>query len=297
MAKTEITNQSAVDFDLFKPVDPEIAGLYEQLVNKATSTIAWYANERRYMRVRTLWIRRTAVLALGASAGLVALQAGNFPISIPALHGVPPIPTNVLELVFAGLGSGVLVLDKLFGYSTGWVRYMLAELAVQRALDDFKVDWTIATMAQKQAGTPAGAPVAPPAPQPPSGVAVLQQLLKAFSAKVDSIVGDETQQWVIEFQSSMALLQKSAKDAQPASVYGSISLTVSRGTGVDPDIVVEIDGQKRAETTARTIVLSNVLAGIHGIKVTGKNAGNTVENSAAVTVTANSVVSVQVSLP
>jgi hypothetical protein len=252
------------------------------------------------------------------------------------------------------------VLDNIFGYSTGWVRYMLAEIAIQEALDDFRMSWAIAVMnaAQKPTPDPAASAAAVKALADAQaafdaaktaadaaktkaqatdageadkqaataalktladaqtalnaahaaadaitvqalsggGTGVLLQLLKTFSAKIDALVSDETQQWVIEFQSSMALLQKNAKDVQPGAVYGSISIAIARATGVDPEVSVEIDGQKRADTTASTVVLSNIPVGIRQVRVVGKKAGAAVENFAAATVAANAVASASVSL-
>jgi hypothetical protein len=363
MTEREITDRTKSDVDIFKPSDPKLAALYEEQVCKATNCISWYAAARGKKRWATLIVRWTAVAALGGAAAIVGLQAVLSEYAIPAYFLLgwnhQPIPFNILELALAGLGSGVLVVDSIFGYSTGWVRYMLTELAIQKTLDDFKVDWAIATLAadQKPAAPPdaaaatqalaaaqadldqkkkdaetAHAKVAAPgsgdaekqaaaaadkaladsqdaydaAKQKADaatvqslgaigGTAVLLQMLKTFSARIDSLVSDETQQWVIEFQSSMALLQKSAKDAQPASNYGSVNVTITRGTGVDANVQVWLDAQQRPDTTGNTAI-TNVPAGTHVLKVMGKKGAATVENSLAVTVAAGTITPVSIAL-
>jgi len=363
MSQEEVTDRSQRgEYDAFKSLDPRLQSLHDALVKKAQTTIAWYTVKRTAQRIATMRIRWGAVILLGLAAALVALQAAGLPNPIPSFHlgcwAIPAIPTNVVEVVLGGIGSGLLVLDNIFGYSTGWVRYMLTEMAVQRALDDFEMEWSIAVMAaaRKPAADPgqdggaaklataqaafdaaaaaaqaaaaraeaAGAAQADKdaaasalktqadaqaaldeahraadaaAVQAATGsTAVLQQLLKTFSTKIDTLVSDETQQWVIEFQSSMALLQKNARDLQPGAVYGSISVSITRGEGVDQTVAVEIDGQRRAETTAGTVVLSNIPTGIRQVRVSGKKAGAARENFAAATVTANTVTPVSVSL-
>jgi hypothetical protein len=281
MTRKDITGGvSGVGFSKLTPPNSPIADVYDALGKKATTAISWYQNARGWKKRSATLIRWIAVLAIGAAAAVVGLQA----TALSLLAHIPIGPGSV-ELGLAGIGSGVLVLDKVFGYSTGWVRYMITEMNLQKALDEFRMDWVIAYAA---------------APKDANGevkdITPLLQLLKTFSGKIDSLVSDETQQWVIEFQDSMAWLQKAAKEVQAANNYGAVAITITRGAGVDASISVEVDGQKRATTAAATLVLSNIPVGTRQIKIAGTKAGAAIENYGAATVTPNALASVTIPL-
>lgn len=367
MGKDEINSSEdgagKTPFGIFKAADPKLQEFHDALVARAQDCIGWYIANRVNKRIAALSIRWVAAITLGIAAALVGLQATSLnTIGIPAgalgCWQTIKIDPSVLPIICAGIGSGLLVADSIFGYSTGWVRYMQTELSVRRALDDFEMDWSIAVMAGSQASSAnpgadaaeaqkaldkaqadyvaaktaaeaaaakaaadgaaqadkdaadaaqqtladsqealSKAQAALTATQAHSSVTgVLQQLLKAFSVKIDTIVADETQQWVIEFQRSMALLQKKANDVQPAATSGAISLSITRGANVAPIVTVEVDGQQAAAGPNDTFILQSVPAGIRQVTVNGTKNGAKVRNSVAVTVAANAVASTAVPL-
>jgi hypothetical protein len=178
----------------------------------------------------------------------------------------------------------MLTLDNFYGFSSGWVRYMLAELDAQEALDDFRMDWAIASNATTDPGGN------------PAGSDKLLPLLKAFLNRLNALIQGETKQWAAEFQQSVAIIQNWTKNPQTLNQLGTITLTVTRGMNVDPKVDVWLDGQPWASGTGPTIVLSSVTPGQHQITCKGTKVGAPIENSVAATASANTITPASASL-
>jgi hypothetical protein len=261
-----------------------LQSLYSDVVKKAESTVRWYQISRRRKKLPANFIRILSFVSFGLAGLLAAIQTMGQP-QISAAFVFQGLNAGQIGFLTAGFGAGTLTFDKFFGLSSGWVRYMMTELGTQQIIDDFKLDWASAYCA---------------APKDANGKLVdgssLFQSLKVFSAKIDSQIQEETRQWAAEFQQSMAFLQGLAKTTQSALQPGIISVAISRGADVDPQVSVSLDGQQWATGNGPIVVLPNVIAGAHQITVKGRKAGADVENSVATTVSGNAVAQVSVSL-
>jgi hypothetical protein len=127
-----------------------------------------------------------------------------------------------------GIAAALLGIDRAFGFSSGWARYVLAATEIRKRLEEFRMDW-FALMA-----------AANPEPSPDQ-VSALIQKAREFRATVEGIVAQETKDWVTEFQSNMMQLEKDVKaqldalktqvekaqgERQVATQPGSIEVTV-----------------------------------------------------------------------
>jgi hypothetical protein len=43
--------------------------------------------------------------------------------------------------LFLGVAAALIGLDKTFGYSSGWARYVLTATNIRKSLEDFRLDW------------------------------------------------------------------------------------------------------------------------------------------------------------
>ncbi|MDY6992685.1 MAG: SLATT domain-containing protein, partial [Pseudomonadota bacterium] len=89
--------------------------------------------------------------------------------------------------------------DKFFGFSSGWMRYMLTQLSLQKALAEFQLGWMLlwADIDKQQ-------------PTPEQRKKILQYLID-FQAKLFTEINQETQTWMIEFQSNLIQLERSTR--------------------------------------------------------------------------------------
>ena len=153
------------------PAQPEesLNQIYLYVLNEAAKSIHWYwANKRS----KAFWSRliRFVVWALAAvwrsHADLGSLLAGPQPQGSGLTNGLWPS-------LFLGVAAALLGLDKGFGFSSGWARYVLTATNIRKSLEEFRLDWTVL---RAKAGS-----------QPtPEGVAPLIERAKQFRSDIES---------------------------------------------------------------------------------------------------------------
>jgi hypothetical protein len=94
-----------------------------------------------------------------------------------------------------GIAAALLGLDKGFGFSSGWARYVLTATNIRKSLEEFRLDWTVL---RAKAGSSLTA----------ENVAPLIERARQFRSDIEGLVLQETKDWVTEFQSTMAQMEK-----------------------------------------------------------------------------------------
>ena len=175
---------------------PEIANsltlLRRYVESEAQRQIDWY--------FRKMTAKSRASSALRFAAIVLFLAGGLAPLAKAALT-----PESLHRLSFdiaqAGylllaLAAGCLALDRFFGFSTAWMRYVTAALALEKSLEEFRLEWTRSLAKLRGA--------------PPNDAQLDQLILtcETFSLAIRSQVEQETNAWVAEFQSNLAQLEQ-----------------------------------------------------------------------------------------
>jgi hypothetical protein len=221
--------------------DEAIGKVYDYAVGFGNSSIGWYQSRRRPKRLAGFALRAGALVAT-VSAGLVPL-ADN--LEIPEIKPV----WSTLLLALAGLCVSI---DHLGGFTSGWVRYMLAQQKIERLRDTFLLEWNAL-----RAG--------------PANVQVMLERAKVFLLSVGKVVDDETLEWATEFQNALKELERARRTESEAQRTGGVQITVK-----NPQIVngwtLEIDGSERGRSTGRTLAATDVMAGIRKVRIHGENA-------------------------
>ncbi len=214
--------------------------VFAYVVGFSNSSIAWYQSRRRPKRSAGFLLRVGALVAT-VVAGLVPL-VDDF-----GIRNVPGEVSTVL-LALAGL---CISIDTLGGFTSGWVRYMLAQQRIERCRDAFLMEWNALKLAS-------------------STTPVMMERAKTFLLTVGKVVDDETQEWATEFQNALKELERARKAEADKPRSGAIEITVK-----NPELVegwaLEIDGSDRGRTTGKTLAITDVLAGMHKARVHGKD--------------------------
>lgn len=168
-------------------IENALRAVRQHVEREAQRHIDWYARKRRWKARWSSALRLTAILlgALGGLAPLVNLAKPGY-------------------LAFGG-ALACIAFDHYFGISTAWMRYTAAGLAIEKSLDEFRLEW---------AGQTAQLQGADPAPQQ------LQRLIGAcrqLTTEVRGHVDLETSAWIAEFQSSLAQLDAELKASRPSA--------------------------------------------------------------------------------
>lgn len=297
---TKSNNIEAAGYECFSwdsaDTSASLQGLARYVEEEAQKSIHWYWRNKGWKAFFSRWTQFLAVVLTSAAA--------IFPI-VGAMTGIAILKEPLWASLFVGLAAALFGLDRAFGFTSGWARYILAATNIRKLLEEFRMDWT-ALMAK--------AGQSPTAEQ----IEVLIQRAKEFRIAVEGMVLQETKDWVTEFQSNasrmekdvasqLATLKTQAEDAaqarSAAAQAGLIQLTVPNADKCDEatiHVLLEGAAGKVADdrlTGSKTWVRLNVSAGQYRVMVRGMVAGKAVAATAAVIVKPGESAVAEITLP
>ena len=195
--------------------------------------------------------------AIQFSALVLTAAAGILPVIVQVWKNVRPdslrgFDSGPLAALCVGVAASLIGLDKAFGYSSGWTRYVLTATNMTKLLHEFRMDWVAIIAASKD-------------PPTAEDQAKLIQRARDFVSVIQGMVLQETKDWAIEFQSNMAQMEKdlktqldalkaqveqsakekesAAKEKETAAKPGSIELTLTNADKTDGfNFVVSLEG-------------------------------------------------------
>jgi hypothetical protein len=262
------------DLDWTQP-DDALKKVHDFVVNNGTGAINWYQNRRQPKRLWGAVLRFGALIAT-AGAGFVPLSA-NLGIGAAAVGNAPGGIDSVWSTVLVGLAGLLVSIDVLGGYTSGWVRYMLAQQKVERCQDAFLLEWN----ALRVAGTP------------PAG---MLDRAKTFLLAVGKIIDDETREWAMDFQNALKELDKARLKAEETERAGAITVSVANHQNVT-GWTLEVDGAQRGATAGKNLAIADVAIGQRKLRAAGKDTnGKTLADETIVKVDGGQAVSVQMQL-
>jgi hypothetical protein len=191
--KPDISIEKLVPWDRYKDALPDAASesIYAQAERTSRQMCDWYWTSIQTKRRTSLGVRLLtfALLILGTS--------------LPIFAG---LKTDVGDrLIFTQWGvaflaiAGLLQLaDKIFGWSSGWIRYITTVTTMENLTRAFQEQWG-KFMLHKNT------------PLDKSDAQFLYDLASALEVELLKLQADETTKWAAEFTSGIALLESSTK--------------------------------------------------------------------------------------
>jgi hypothetical protein len=161
----------------------------------AANLAGWYQGRKKWKKRLSAILRALSILLITAG-GMIPLVKATWSAGTPSAGG---FDLGQLGYLLIGLGGAAIAFDRFFGFSSGWIRYVTTELAIQRAIDEFRLDWARLTLQLRGAE--------PNAEQ----LEALLQLCRNLAMSVRGQVEQETQSWVLEFHSNLADMEKNLK--------------------------------------------------------------------------------------
>ncbi len=201
--------------------------------DEGQKAIDWYWRKKFWKSGPSQAIQFTALILTAA--------AGILPVIFQIVKNVRPVtlPTNFdsgsIATLCVGVAASLVGLDKFFGYSSGWIRYVLTATSMTKLLHEFRMDWVAIVAAS----------AVPPALEEQEK---LIQRAKDFISAIQGMVLQETKDWANEFQSNMAQMEKdlkaqldtlkaqvdkAIKDEETTAKPGSIELTLTNADKTD----------------------------------------------------------------
>ena len=157
---------------------------------EADKAINWYWRNKQWKSRLSRSIQFGAVV-LTAAGGIAPIL-----VQIRKNTGTPStFDSGLWASLCVGLAAALIGLDKAFGFSSGWARYVLTATSIHKALGEFRLDWQALSADLSQ--TPK-----------PEQVTALIQRAKDFISTAEGLVLQETKDLVSEFQSNMAQIER-----------------------------------------------------------------------------------------
>jgi hypothetical protein len=231
MKKNIDMSQAGLEWDPAQP-GASLAALRAYVEAEGLKASNWYMEHKN---LKAFWSRSLRLWAIIAAAA-----GGLYPIGEAIFHTFypadPKTPNNpLLASLFVGLAAALVGVDKAFGFSTGWIRYMTTASTIRKSLEEFRMEWTLK--------------LAEAGPNPsPEKVLEFVQLAKRVRLAIEDQVIEETKAWASEFQNNLAQLEhevraqaeaqrsqadKDMKTLQESARPGSLELSVANAKDAD----------------------------------------------------------------
>lgn len=188
ISPAELLNLSWKDLDL----DTSLNILRRYVESEAQKQVDWYFRKMK-VKSQVSTALRFAAIGFVIAGGLAPIVKATLAPDI-----ISRLPYDFAETgyLLLGIAAGCVALDRFFGFSTGWIRYITAALAIEKSLEEFRLEWA-RNIAKLRGGQP--------------NELELDRLLltcETFSLAIRSQVEQETKAWVAEFESNLAQLER-----------------------------------------------------------------------------------------
>ena len=107
--------------------------LVDRVRGQCQKAIDWYVTAKIPKKRVAAWLRGLIIL-LTSLAGLLA-------VLVPILDDPPFVLPPASISIVAALSAAFLGIDRFFGFSRGWIRYVQTELKLRTALNAFHLAW------------------------------------------------------------------------------------------------------------------------------------------------------------
>lgn len=240
--------------------------VYRRAEKHALEAINWYLLSKHEKK---LWAQ---LLRLGV-------------IGLTAIAGLLPIISEINKLALSpawasvalGLAGVLLAIDKFFGCSSAWMRFIAAEHQIRQCLHEFQMDYEL-----EQTGWEHAQPT----------TEQTQKILgrcKAFLYQVDAIIRQETDQWLAEFQDALKQIDNAAKTKPETRDVGGINVTLSNADQFPSGWRITVDGGTSIVGSGKSAALPGLPAGIHKLRLEGELNQETKAVERLVTVTSGHI--------
>jgi hypothetical protein len=172
-----------------------LSAVFAHAIGVVTEAQTWYASKRPSKRAWGRALRVTAIL-LGTAGAVLPIVS-----QITSTSGKPAIAPGWSAVAVAA-ALACIGLDRYFGFSSGWMRFMAADQRLARQRSDFEYSWN-----QIRAGLT----------DPPTDEDVnrLLELARANVLAVQDIIGAETSDWLADFRGALSEAEQTLTVRRP----------------------------------------------------------------------------------
>jgi hypothetical protein len=289
MAKPDITTDKLESWDMYKARKPDeiIEAVYMHIEATSRQMCAWYWSSIRTKRWTSLQARALALLFLVIGTTLPLLAA----LQERPDQKLLLTQLAVASLVLAGLAQ---LADRIFGWSSGWMRYIATVTTMENLTRAFQMEWGKYLVAKTE-------------PIEAADARALFDLARGLEQELTKLQAEETTKWVAEFNTGIELLdtmiktqreetdkkleairtsltsqESAAKSDQKAKIPGALEVTLTFKADARP-IKIGLDSDTPADFLGNFWTRIDVPPGRHVVRViTSSQPPRTIERIAEV---------------
>ena len=262
-------------------------------IDLPNATSSWF-------RSRVVWKKKgrsSVSQSLRFSALILTVLGGLVPLLIAVFEAPPDWPWlswaagmrfGQVGYVLLALAGGLVLLDKYFGFSTGWMRYIVAMQAIEKARESFRLDWI--GLRRAFANTQ---------PQTAEQAEVIERMIlraRSVILEVKEHSEKETQAWILEFQTNLAQFEKDVKSQMEASKPGGIDVEIVDGNKADSPIELALDGMIADRFVGTAGSIGFVAPGLHRVSARTRKGDRDYSASALVNIGPGQICPVKLTL-
>lgn len=261
--------------------------LYGEAEKETLGAIDWYKRKKTSKACFSRFFRVVAICA-SVGGGMMPLLSG-MPSVLNSLN-VDQVFMSQLGYVLFALAAACLLFDKFFGTSSGWIRYIVTLMGIERTLIEFRAAYVL-KLIELQGRTPTS-----------DDLRAFHVLALDMRKNVQQQVQNETNAWAQEFQQSTAELEKlvsqqrqtaeqKLKELRAEIRTGAVNITVTSANKLDGPVEVFIDDKTDAAATlsGKTGSLKDLEPGQRKITIRSTSKGASVEASRTIMVEPGSI--------
>jgi hypothetical protein len=269
--------------------DQELQQLYLALVAKTEEAIHWYDRHKSKHKRRAVLLRGAAV-ALAGLASIVPIAISMFPAHWEPQRWVP------IASILAALGAGCVGFDRLYGFSSNWMRYLTALLDLETQLESLQFGWARRALESRLAEGAKG-----------DNLTASLNLLQTALASVNQALRTETLEWITHFAGALQEFEKSVaaqratgptSAALVAPTHGALKVHIAEADSLDGRQCKLQLGETGPvlEHTGATKAFAGLTPGQHLLRVHATRKGTPVSAEDIVTIQPGETTSVSVTL-
>jgi hypothetical protein len=248
--------------------------LYNLSVQSATGSIDWYTRAKPAKKRMAQALRLVAILA--------TMIGGVIPVLAEVDIGIHLNP--MLASVAIAIAAGAVLLDRFFGYSASWIRFIVTKQKIQDRLQAFQYDWEVEQVTWRDDQL---------------DDARTQELINkcaAFVTDIQSLVLEETQAWVEQFQTALQDIEQKLEAQAQVKRTGALSVRLS-GADTGKGWQLYLDNRLVGRFTSAEGSAKNLAPNFYTVKVVARKGDESVEVVKTVEVKVGQINDVDLTLP
>ena len=265
-------------------LEADLKALSDYSLSIADSARTYYQKNSRKKKSWAKNLRLVAILAtaLGGMLPILSQILRTYKIDLD-----PAWATVAITVAITAIG-----LDRFFGFSSAWMRFVTTEIKMEGRIEQFRLN------VENEKFSWHG--VAPNFEQGRSMLTIIVQ----FITETSDIVKDETNTWMVEFQSAIQKFNEEANVKADATKLGGLSVTIEAGEKFKNGLKIHLEGQTPVKITGASYAYNNLYPKIYQLTVSGtmseevdgKNVERDAKSETLVNVTAGTITTVAVKL-